>query len=272
MRAVTARDRCIDALIARAAPSPGDEGSAIQRAWLESLMLQGARCPRPILRAACAHPLRLAAAASLLWAERDDDAIAVLLRMTANGNLVRLNGKLPTSPRAPSASRTPPSWRTTSHCRAARVRARPADDPPARTAPSSRCPLPRRALPSSRGSPAAASASIRSRPPSAVAAGTSTPATPRTLTARAAGPAPASSRQTSPRDSVRGLATPRRHPRRDRERHASRPYGCSERHFEKLHVITISELLWISRPAHGRPADARPQVTPPARSNAPTSR
>jgi hypothetical protein len=37
------------------------------------------------------------------------------------------------------------------------------------------------------------------------------------------------------------------------------PHGCSERHFNKLHVVTISELLWDLETAHGRPADARPQ-------------
>ena len=257
----------LDALLARAAPSDDDAGRTIQRAWLESLMIEARALPAADLQAAVrAYPLRLAAAATLLWAERDGDAIAVLLRMDASGNLVR-RGDAPYAPARPVGLAHP---------------AELADDELAAA---------QRAV----GSVEQAILQL-DRPVFALSAAEASVTElarfarrrvgfdPIAATLRARGWHVSASDIEDDDGEDRWVGTrafARDFARDDVQIYATlgdtrgaiarvTAYGTSgpQRRFDELHVVTISELLWDLETAHGRPADARPPRTSPAPSEA----
>lgn len=82
-----------DGVIARAAPAPEPRSAQVQRWWLEALMVDGRALALADFRAMLGDPLRLAAARTLLWAERaHDGTIAGMFRVDEHGTPVRRDG------------------------------------------------------------------------------------------------------------------------------------------------------------------------------------
>jgi uncharacterized protein (TIGR02996 family) len=245
----------LDALIARAAPSSGDDAAAIQRAWLESLMVEGRGLAAADLQAGVrAHPLRRAMAATLLWAERSGDTLLVLLRIDERGNVVRRGGT-PFTPAHPIGLVHP------AELTADELAARRAFEPVGQAILQLHRPVFAMAEGEARAAELARfarrrvgfdpiAATLRGRGWYVAASDVEyDDGEERWLGTRAFA-------RDFPRDGVRVTAT-----LGDTRGSIARvtAYQHGPRRFDELHVVTLSELLWDLETAHGRPADAPPR-------------
>jgi uncharacterized protein (TIGR02996 family) len=259
----------LDALIARAAPSVGDRAAAIQRAWLESLMVEGRGLPADELAAAVlAHPRRMAAARTLLWAEREGDTVVCLLRLDERGRLVRRGG-VPYEPAHPiglvhPAELVDDELDTVQQVFASVVQAIPQVERPSFGVSASEA----------RATELVRFAKRR--------VGFDPIAT--TLRGRGWYVAASDIEDDDGEDRWVGTRAFARHFLRDGVRavatlgdtrgaiaRVTAWSGAGECRFDELHVVTLSELLWDLETAHGRPAgarsrDAAPRVPVPAAS------
>jgi hypothetical protein len=249
----------LDALIARAAPSVGAAATAIQRAWLESLMVEGRSLTMADFQAGVvAHPRRLAWATTLLWAERDGDTLVGLLRVDDRGGLVRRGGK-PHTPTHPIGLVHPAELTDDELAGAQRVFA-----PIEQAILQLHRPVFAMSVDEARATMLTRFAHRR--------VGFDPIAT--TLRGRGWYVAANDIEDDDGEDRWLGTRAFARDFLRDRLRVAATLgdtrgsiasvtiYGGGPRRFDELHVVTISELLWDLETAHGRPADARPRPAP----------